>query len=85
MAAIAASLGAEKSAIFGKMVVVDTVCAYTWLGVLIAGASGGLLAFLWLWYSPLRRLHRLPDPCPTPPDERDSTRDRGTRSIAGPG
>lgn len=39
MAAIAGSLGLEKSALFGKMVVVDTVCAYTWLGVLIAGVS----------------------------------------------
>jgi hypothetical protein len=28
----------------------------------IARASGGLLAFTWLWYSPLRRLRRLPDP-----------------------
>jgi uncharacterized membrane protein len=39
MAAVAGSLGLEKSALFGKMVVVDTVCAYTWLGVLIAGVA----------------------------------------------
>jgi uncharacterized membrane protein len=39
MAAIAGSLGLEKSALFGKMVVVDTVCAYTWLGILIAGVA----------------------------------------------
>jgi len=36
MAAIAASLGINGSILFGKMVVVDTLCAYTWLGVLIA-------------------------------------------------
>lgn len=36
MAAIAASLGINGSSLFGKMVVVDTICAYTWLGVLIA-------------------------------------------------
>ncbi|GMU20093.1 MAG: hypothetical protein AMXMBFR13_01930 [Phycisphaerae bacterium] len=35
MAAIAASVSLEPT-LFGKMVVVDTVCAYTWLGVLIA-------------------------------------------------
>jgi uncharacterized membrane protein len=39
MAAIAGSLGLEKSALFGKLVVVDTVCAYTWLGILIAGVA----------------------------------------------
>ncbi len=39
MAAIAGSLGLEKSTLFGKMVVVDTVCAYTWLGILIAGVA----------------------------------------------
>lgn len=35
MAAIAKSLELEPT-LFGKMVVVDTICAYTWLGVLIA-------------------------------------------------
>lgn len=35
MAAIAQSLDLEPT-LFGKMVVVDTICAYTWLGVLIA-------------------------------------------------
>lgn len=35
MAAIAASLEVDRT-LFGKFVVVDTVCAYTWLGVLIA-------------------------------------------------
>ncbi len=35
LAAIAASVGLEPT-LFGKMVVVDTICAYTWLGVLIA-------------------------------------------------
>ena len=35
LAAIAASLELEPT-LFGKMVVVDTICAYTWLGVLIA-------------------------------------------------
>jgi uncharacterized membrane protein len=35
MAAIAGSLDLEPT-LFGKMVVVDTICAYTWLGVLIA-------------------------------------------------
>jgi len=39
MAAIAASLGINGSALFGKMVIVDTICAYTWLGVLIALVS----------------------------------------------
>lgn len=36
MAAIAASLQVHGSTLFGKMVIVDTLCAYTWLGVLIA-------------------------------------------------
>ncbi|MBN1490685.1 MAG: DUF819 family protein [Phycisphaerae bacterium] len=35
MAAVAGSLGTDPT-LLGKMVVVDTVCAYTWLGVLIA-------------------------------------------------
>ncbi len=35
MAAVAQSLGADPT-LFGKLVVVDTVCAYTWLGVLVA-------------------------------------------------
>jgi uncharacterized membrane protein len=39
MAAIAASLGVHESTLFGKMVIVDTICAYTWLGVLIALVS----------------------------------------------
>lgn len=35
MAAVAESVGTE-STLFGKMVIVDTLCAYTWLGVLIS-------------------------------------------------
>jgi uncharacterized membrane protein len=48
MAAVAASLGTDKT-LFGKMVVVDTVCAYTWLGILIASSN---------WQGPIDRLNR---------------------------
>ena len=41
----------------------------TWIGLretMVVGAIGGGLAFLWLLFSPQRRLHELPEPIDDP-------------------